>query len=152
MKEKAMSWNYIAASFQLIFTGWFIFTHWISLPSLNNLDQEAFPHERGINLTLHVLQITSAIGFFLQIDAIMWLGIMLWSISMIGHLISWWTPYFFGWPSAFLKNAEIDNKKTYHFLPARKNYPIPDLNHCIIGALVFVTTVTTWIAFFDFKN
>lgn len=80
----------------------------------------------------------------------MLLGTLFWSVSLVGHILSWWMPYFFGWPKAFLENAEIDNAKTYYFLPLRKNYPVPDFNHCIIGLLAIFAFFTSWMAYVNF--
>ncbi len=140
-----MNWNTLAIISQLLSTAWFALTHWISLPPLNNLSEEAFPHERQTNLILNAFQIASMVGFLFQLHWLMWIGVIFWSISLIGHLLSWWLPYFFGWPKAFLQNAEQDNVKTYHFLPVHKNHPVPDLNHCIIGVLLFFTLFFSWI-------
>lgn len=141
-----MDWKDLAVVSQIACTGWFASTHWIPLPPLNDLQEEAFPNERLTNFILHVLQLASILGFFFHLIWVMWFGIFFWTISLIGHLFSWWLPYFFGWPKAFLKNAELDNVKTYHFLPPRKNHPIPDLNHCVIGFLLLYTMVVCWMA------
>lgn len=138
--------NTLAVLSQIAFTAWFTLTHWISLPPFNNLKEEAFLHERRTNLILHLFQLSSIAGFAFHIVWLMWIGALFWTISIIGHITSWWLPYFFGWPEGFLKNAEADNAKTYHFLPPRKNHPIPDLNHCIIGILAMLAFTTSWMA------
>lgn len=139
-----MTWAVLA---QAASTIWFAVTHWIDLKPLNHLDEEAFPHERRTNLILHFFQLASIGGFLFYIKGLMLIGVIFWSVSMLGHILSWWLPYFFGWPKAFLKNAVADNAKTYHFLPPRDNHPIPDLNHCIIGALLVVVTLSSWIVY-----
>ena len=141
-----MSPNTLAVILQIAFTGWFALTHWVALPPLNDLTKEAFPNERRTNLILHFFQLASIIGFIFYIKWLMWIGVVFWTLSLIGHITSWWLPYFLGWPKAFLENAEVDNAKTYHFLPARKNHPIPDLTHCIIGFLCIVACVASWEA------
>lgn len=140
-----MNWNILAIISQISFTGWFALTHWIPLYPLNNLSEEAFPHERQTNLILHAFQLVSIVGFFFQIHWLMWIGVIFWSVSLIGHILSWWLPYFIGWPKAFLQNAEVDNAKTYHFLPVRKNHPVPDLNHFIICVLILITFISSWM-------
>lgn len=139
-----MNWNLFAILSQIAFTGWFALTHWISIPPLNDLSKEAFPKERLTNLILHVFQLGSIIGFIFQISWLMGIGVAFWTLSLIGHVTSWWLPYFFGWPKAFLQNAQVDNAKTYHFLPSRKNHPIPDLVHCIIGILALISCIASW--------
>jgi hypothetical protein len=99
---------------------------------------------------LHAFQIASIIGFYFQIPWLMWIGAAFWTLSLIGHITSWWLPYFFGWPKPFLENAERDNAKTYHFLPKRKNHPIPDLTHCLIGILIVLSCFTSWMAVLKF--
>jgi hypothetical protein len=141
-----MNWNYLTIAAQVSCTAWFFLTHWVPLPPLNDLKEEAFSNERATNLVLHFFQAASIAGFIFHINWLMWLGALFWTISFAGHLISWWLPYFLGWPKAFLKNAEVDNAKTYHFLPPRKNHPIPDLNHCIIGLLVLFAMITSLMA------
>jgi hypothetical protein len=143
-----MDWNTLAIVFQMACTLWFALTHWIPLPPLNDLSAEAFPNERRINILLHAFQLGSIAGFYFQLWWLMWIGVAFWTLSLIGHIFSWWLPYFWGWPKAFLKNAESDNAKTYHFLPKRKNHPIPDLNHCVIGLLIVAATFASWRAMF----
>ena len=63
---------------------------------------------------------------------------------MVGHVMSWWMPYFFGWPTAFLENAEIDNEKTLKFLPERGKNPVPDVVHCVIGLLSVWVMYALW--------
>lgn len=145
-----MNWTTLAIIAQSVFTLWFAITHWVPLPRLNNLDEEAFPNERRTNLILHLFQLASILGFAYHLFWIMLLGTLFWSVSLVGHILSWWMPYFFGWPKAFLENAEIDNAKTYYFLPLRKNYPVPDFNHCIIGLLAIFAFFTSWMAYVNF--
>jgi hypothetical protein len=139
-----INWTLIAVISQIAFTAWFALTHWFSLPPLNDLSKEAFPNERRINIILHVFQLASIVGFIFCIKWLMWLGALFWTLSLVGHITSWWLPYFFGWPKAFLKDAAIDNAKTYHFLPERNNHPIPDLNHCVIGVLCTLAFISSW--------
>lgn len=141
-----LSWNNLAIVFQVAFTSWFALTHWIPMHPLNNLKEEAFPKERVTNVVLHFFQLASIIGFWIHLRWLMWFGVIFWTVSFIGHILSWWLPYFFGWPKGFLENAEVDNAKTYHFLKVRKNHPIPDLNHCIIGMLALGTMICCWMA------
>lgn len=63
---------------------------------------------------------------------------------MFGHIMSWWLPYIFGWPTAFLENAKEDNQRTYYFLPLRYNHPVPDLVHCVLGFLSLWTFLELW--------
>ncbi len=121
---------------------WFVMTHWISLPPLNDLSKEAFAHEKKVNLAIVGVVLASIAGFYWNIGFLMWFGALFWTLGMFGHIMSWWVPYFFGWPKAALENAVEDNGKTVHFLPARGNHPIPDLTHCMIGVL----TIAAWIA------
>jgi hypothetical protein len=141
-----MNWIDLTIISQIAFTVWFALTHWVPLSPLNDLSEEAFPKERQTNFVLHIFQLASILGFFFHITWLMWIGIVFWSLSFMGHIVSWWLPYFFGWPKGFLENAEVDNAKTYHFLPPRKNHPIPDLNHFIIGILLLSTLITCWMA------
>ena len=141
-----MDWNTLAIVMQIILVIWFAFTHWIPLPPLNNLTKEAFSGEKQINLFMHTIQIVIISGFFLRIRQLILFGVVFWTIWFIGHIFSWWVPYFFGFPKVFLKDAVIDNAKTYHFLPSRGNHPIPDLNHCILGFLSLLTVIAVGIA------
>ena len=133
-----------AIIFQVVTMLWFILTHFISMPPLNDLREEAFPSERKANFILVFIQSFSMIGFVFSVRWLMGLGTVYWTLFLAGHLISWWLPYFFGWPKAFLKNAVVDNAKTVHFLPPRKNHPIPDLAHCILGMLALGTCLFCW--------
>lgn len=141
-----MNWNTWAIVFQIAFTLWFALTHWVSIPPLNDLSDEAFPNERRTNIVLHIFQLVSICGFYFQLHWLMWVGVVFWTLSLIGHITSWWLPYLYGWPKAFLKNSESDNVKTYYFLPKRKNHPIPDMTHCMIGVLVVFAFIASWMS------
>ena len=129
---------------QVAFFIWFAVTHWIPLPPLNDLSVEAFEGERQTNIILHVIEVISLIGCYYNIMLIKYVALVFWNICMVGHVMSWWMPYFFGWPKVFLENAEIDNARTIHFLPKRGKNPIPDVVHCVIGVLSVWVLYAMW--------
>lgn len=129
---------------QLAFLFWFVVTHWIPLPPLNDLSVEAFKGERKTNIVLHIIQAISIFGYYYNIKIIKYMGFLFWHVCLIGHIMSWWLPYFFGWPEVFLENAEIDNQRTIKFLPDRGKNPVPDVVHCGIGILTVWILYTLW--------
>ena len=102
----------IALFSQSAFVVWFSISHFIPLPPLNDLTKEAFPGEHKVNFFLLCLWALGVYGFYTRVPWQMWLAaITCWSVTMFGHIMSWWIPYFFGWPTVFLKDAAEDNER-----------------------------------------
>lgn len=68
-------------------------------------------------------------------------------ITLLIEFFTWWYPYFWG---AGMWWQEIYNKIHKHtiiMLPAIKNNPVPNLEHCILHTLTLITFVITLIYF-----
>ena len=144
-----MPWNNSTIIAQIILTFYFAVTHWIPLPPWNNLAKEPFKNERKINLIMHVFQAVSIIGFYYHTYWMMIIGLVFWSLWMVGHINSWWLPYFFGFPKVFSENAVEQNKETLQILPPIKDHLIPDACHIVLGVISVIVTITVWAAFFQ---
>lgn len=97
---------------------------------------------------MHIFQLISIVGFYYYIYWMMIVGLVFWSLWMIGHINSWWLPYLFGFPKVFNKDAVEQNKKTLQILPPIKNHLIPDACHIVLGILSATVTISIWITFF----
>nr|WP_061231006.1 hypothetical protein [Leptospira weilii] len=130
-----------AAIFQLIYTTYFFVTHFIPMKPFNDLSKEAFSNEKKVNLSIIAVQL-AIVPFFLY--DIFWgicFGAFYYLVNVFGNAMSWWFPYFFGWPKSFAENAEEENKKTFRILPPIKNHLIPDVVHIGITILIWANWI-----------
>lgn len=137
-----MDWTFFT---QMSFAIWFLITHFIPLPPLNDIDQ--FPNQLSWKLFLFGNWITLLIlifgSWFHHIYFTIGLLIYL-SLLLVGHVNTWWLPCLFGWPKVFAEDVSIDHKVTTRFLSPRGNRPVPDVCYCIFGALLVTAYTLTW--------
>ena len=71
---------------QSLLTLYFIITHWIPMYPWNDLTNVSFVYERPLNAFIHCIQIALILGFTYQINWLMIVGLIFWSMWMYGHI------------------------------------------------------------------
>ncbi len=57
-------------------------------------------------------------------------------LFLVGHILSWWIPYFFGCSEERKKHMKEHFSQTIKVLPPIKDHPIPDLEHLPVTILI----------------
>lgn len=75
-------------------------------------------------------------------------GIACWVLGflLVGEFLSWWPYYFWGVPKLMKKWQEIYDRTHQHtiiVLPAIRNHPVPNLEHCILHVMTTITFAAT---------
>lgn len=95
-----------------------------------------------------VVMLLPVIGFAANIRWLMTASLVIYPVLLTGEYVSWWHPYFFGPSVAWQQTYNRLFKQTIIVLPAIKNHPVPNLEHCILHGLTIVATTVTYIYFF----
>ncbi len=64
-------------------------------------------------------------------------------ILLVGEYFSWWKHYFFGSTKKWMELYDNIFKDTIIVLPKIKNNPTPNLEHCILHLISFLTFIAT---------
>lgn len=133
---------------QALLTLYFAITHWINLYPFNDRSHVSFQYEPQINILMHGIQILSIYGFAYKVKFLMILGILFWSLWLVGHVVTWWVPYIFGASAKQIRDYQEDFGRTYKFLPSYTNHPAPDACHTILGILTLPVLLAIYMAYF----
>ncbi|WP_026923705.1 hypothetical protein [Glycomyces arizonensis] len=133
----------LAVVLPLIWLAWLALIDWVPMPPLNDLT----PDNRRSRLLAAVINYP----FPLLVSGGVALG-ETWSLiaaaalcclTLAGHLLSWWLPYF-GLGSASQREVyERDYARTLKILPAEGHDVVPDVQHLVVGALTLAMLATT---------
>src|SRR5262245_9985796 len=115
--------------------GWLLVTEWVPLSPLNDLTAST-PRERGraaaVNygalaaIAIGVATGTATGAVVAQVLVVVWL---------VGHLASWWLPYF-GLSAERQREAyRRDHSRTLKGLPAEGHDVVVDVQHVVVGLL-----------------
>ena len=129
----------IAGTAQLVLLAYYAFTHWVPMKGFNDLRFE----NRSANAYTQILMAVLAVSTLLGHTVETWIAAAWYTLWMVGHLTSWWTPYLTGWPRAAM---DANKQRAYTFLPRIKDRVTPDAMHTVLGAISVVVLVTTWRA------
>jgi hypothetical protein len=77
-------------------------------------------------------------------------GLVLTLIIFIMHLLSWWIPYFFGFPAKVKSDYGRYFNRTYKFLPPIRDHIVPDAEHFGVGILLFILLIFQVISLFSY--
>ncbi|KOP69034.1 hypothetical protein AMS62_19580 [Bacillus sp. FJAT-18019] len=55
--------------------------------------------------------------------------------------MTWWIPYFTGFPKSAKENYDRYFKRTYKILPQIKDHLTPDVEHMGVGILIVITLI-----------
>lgn len=134
---------------QIILTLYFMITHWIPLYPWNDLHHVSFRYERPLNAFMNFIQIVLILGSAFQINWLMIVGIIFWSLWMYGHIQAWWIPYFYGVSQEEMLDYQQTFGNTYKFFRTKGNHPAPDACHTILGLLTCLVLPSVYIAYFS---
>lgn len=123
-------------------------THWIPLFPWNDLKHISFAYERPLNAFMNCIQIGVIVGYLYQINWIMIVGLIFWSLWLYGHIVAWWIPYFFGASKDDMLDYQKTFGNTYKFFKTQDNHPAPDACHTVLGFLTCLVIPSIYAAYF----
>jgi hypothetical protein len=120
------------------------FIEWVPVPPWNDISRGN--GQEWLDLAIAVISVLLALGTWRRWRpilgaAVLWLCLWLWL-----QVTSWWVPYFTGgsaqWRSVYARVFS----RTYKFLPAIRDNPIPDAAHTVLTLLIIVALASTTMA------
>jgi len=78
-------------------------------------------------------------------------GVACWFLGFLlcGEYLSWWKAYLFGASDKWKNIYTTIHKDTIRFLPAIKDNPVPNLEHCILHLLTLFTFIFTILYYYN---
>lgn len=67
------------------------------------------------------------------------------TLFLFGIIMSWWIPYFFGWPKNQCNELKKMYSSTHTFLPENGDNPTPNTLHVIFHSVFFINTILTFL-------
>ena len=141
-----MNWKTIVIISSIAVYLYLLITEWVDLAPWN--DVSASTPSQKLSGTL-----VNAVPFALLIAAFLfdlrWLklvGVGLFVVWLGVHIAWWWVPYFGGTSEAHLETYNRYFGKTYKFLPARGDNPVPNAHYVTMQVLVLFNSILAFIA------
>jgi hypothetical protein len=100
-------------------------------------------------VALGIAQVACIAVTLLDIEAAMVLALAFYGGWLGVQIIAWWRPYLFGAPQRHREAHERQFGRTYRFLPAIGDHPVPDAMHVVLHALLAGVVATTAAALAD---
>ena len=143
-----MLFFYVVVFFQLLLFFYHQITTNIDFFPFNDLEQHPISYRLFESISNGMLMIIPPIGFIWNVEWMIRYSLFFYPLLLVGMFFSWWRHYFFGptdwWQGTYNKIYS----RTIKVLPAIKNNPIPDLQHCILHTIAMITTILTMTYYF----
>lgn len=134
----------VAILSKILLLTYYQIVEWVDLFPWNNLSTAH--NQRSVSLALGSLQLVFLYGFMSQIEWLMGTGLGAYLLWMVFQVANWWVPYFRGASERHMQLYSEIFGKTYKFLPAIGNHPVPDTNHIILHFLLLTVIISASLA------
>lgn len=123
----------------------------IDIYPFNGVRHYSVKERRNEALINGIIMVIPIMLTFTRLPILIGIGGLLWTLVVVGAILSWWLPYFTGvavykmpnnetWPQVY----ERIFSKTITILPRIKNNPRPNLEHMILHVLILSSAITMW--------
>ena len=114
---------------------WLLVTEWLPLPPLNDLAASPPSHRLRAGLVNYTVLTLIAAGVITGTSLGAAVAVVLAVIWLLGHVASWWLPYF-GLSTAAQRDAYgREYARTLKVLPTGGRDVVVDVQHMVVGAL-----------------
>ncbi len=103
--------------------------------------------EQVLGILINDLIILLIAAAFMQSRRVLqFLAVLASALFVLGHIVTWWIPYFFGTSSAAMQEHAYLYGRTTTFLPPIQDHPRPNAAHVVVGVLALATLICTTMA------
>ena len=132
-----------ALVFNMLHLGYFLLTTNINLFPFNNIKSFTLK-QRLLEGAIHdTLMLYSVIALLVNNKVMILIAVCYLGFLLIGEYLSWWQYYLFGPTEKWKTFYDKVFKDTIKILPAIKDNPIPNLEHCILHLVTLITLIVT---------
>jgi hypothetical protein len=133
----------IAVALPLLWLAWLALIDWVPMFPLNDLTAGNRRSRLLAAVINYPFPLLIAGGVALRQPWSLWTATVLCVLTLAGHLVSWWLPYF-GLSSASQRAVYLrDYARTLKILPTRNHTVVPDVQHMVVGAITLAMLATT---------
>jgi hypothetical protein len=133
----------IAFLVPLVWLAWLILTEWVPMFPLNDLESSTVRERALLALANYPLPLLVAAGVALHETWSLVAATCLVALTLVGHIVSWWLPYF---GISFAAQREAYRReflRTLKILPTEGHDVVIDVQHMVVGVLTLVMLGTT---------
>lgn len=136
-----MSWVTLSVVLQAALLIYFQFHEWVHLPSWN-ANSPGNPQGR-LDIVLGVAQAGIIAGVAREWNPAMAVGVAMYSGWLALQAAGWWIPYLRGASEGHMRFYEKHWARTWRFLPAIGDHPIPNAAHVVLQLLILGSLAST---------
>ena len=129
-----MSWVVVSIILQALLLIYLQLHEWVPLFPWNDLSPGN--PQRPLDVVLGAVQAAVIAGFALRWLPLMAVGLVLYAGWLALQIVDWWKPYLFGTTERRRRAYQKHFGRTYRFLPAIADHPVPDAAHVILQILL----------------
>jgi len=133
-----MNWVTAATFAPLLMLGYQLVIDWVPLFPWNDIEKKTV-RERILETLINYSPLLLIAFAFTQPKGFGWyVALGGCGFYLFGHFMAWWKGYFWGANEKELAEYRHRFSRTYKFLPAIADHPIPDAEHVVIGGLTII--------------
>ncbi|MFI5910188.1 hypothetical protein [Dactylosporangium sp. NPDC051541] len=125
---------------------WLVVTDWVPMFPLNDLRRDNV-HDRRLAAAINYpFPLAVAAGVALHRPWSLAVSLALCALMVLGHVRSWWVPYFGSASDAQRERYRRDYARTVKLLPTAGRAVVIDVQHMVVGLLTVAMAGTTILA------
>ncbi|MER7500266.1 hypothetical protein AB0L05_32210 [Nonomuraea pusilla] len=129
-----------------VWLGWLVLTEWVPMFPLNDLTPGNHRERITAALINYPFPLLIAAGVAVNQRWSLIASTVLCCLIMVGHVTSWWLPYFGVSTAAQRESYRRDYARTLKILPTEGRDVVIDVQHMVVGVLSVVMLGTTLTA------
>ncbi|MFF5204411.1 hypothetical protein [Streptosporangium sp. NPDC000396] len=133
----------IAVIVPLIWLAWLVLTEWVPMFPLNDLEASTVKERALMALVNYPIPLLIAGGVALHETWSLAVATGLAVLTVVGHIVSWWLPYFGFSFEAQREAARREYARTLKILPTEGRDVVIDVQHMVVGVLTVAMLGTT---------
>ncbi|WP_232664419.1 hypothetical protein [Pseudonocardia sp. TRM90224] len=133
----------VAVAVPLVWLAWMVLTDWVPMYPLNDLARSGIRERLLAAAINYPFPLAIAAGVALAQTWSFTAALVLCALCLIGHVRSWWLPYFRGAGPAQRDLYERLFARTVKVLPTQGHDVVIDVQHMVTGVLALTMTATT---------
>lgn len=138
-----MNWYIVSIITPLLLTIYLVIIDFVDLYPFNDVSKHT-ANDRKLEVLLNYpLPLIAALGNWYGATWSKSIAIFIGVLFLLGNIISWWVPYFFGCSEKQREHYEESFAQTIKILPPIKDHPIPNAEHMPVALFIIVWLISS---------
>ncbi|MFF4771736.1 hypothetical protein ACFY05_02630 [Microtetraspora fusca] len=127
----------------LVLVAYLAVTEWVPMFPFNDLESQTVRERLALAAVNYPVFAAISIAVALDFGVV---ALVLAVLTMVGHIVSWWLPYF-GFSFAAQREAyQREYARTWKILPTEGRAVVIDVQHMVVGVLCLATLISVSFA------